>query len=114
MDQLKRGLKPEPRFNYVQLGQYATTLKYLTTLFPREQVLVLFQQDLRTNPLDTMNRITQFLVVSPFRRLTAKEVHRREYPEPMSDSVKNQLKAHYLPHIEELEQFMGKDLSHWK
>ncbi len=114
MDQLKSGLKPEPRFNYVQLGQYATTLKYLTTLFPREQVLVLFQQDLRTNPLDTMNRITQFLGVSPFKRLTAKEVHRREYPEPMSDSIKKELKAHYLPHIEELEEFLGIDLSKWK
>ena len=111
---VKNEIATDYRFTYLQRGEYARQLKYVTTLFPREQVLVLFQQDLRTNPLDTMNRITQFLGVSPFRRLTAKEVHRREYPEPMSDSVKNQLKAHYLPHIEELEQFMGKDLSHWK
>lgn len=61
-----------------------------------------------------MNQITQFLGVGSFRRLTAKDVHRRGYLEPMSDSIKVELQAHFLPHIEELEQFLGKDLSHWK
>jgi len=112
--EIQQQLVPDRRFSYVQRGEYARQLKVVSTLFPREQLLVLFQQDLLNSPLNTMNRITQFLGVSPFRRLTAMDVHRRVYPEPMSDSIQNQLKAHYLPHIEELEQFLGEDLSHWK
>jgi hypothetical protein len=112
--EIRQQLVPDPRFNYLQRGEYAIQLEYIYKLFPREQVLVLFQRDLLISPLDIMNQITQFLGVSPFRRLTAKDIHRREYPEPMSDSIKNELKAHFLPHIEDLERFLGKDLSHWK
>jgi hypothetical protein len=111
---IKNEIPTDYRFTYLQRGEYAQQLKYINTLFPREQVLVLFQQDLRTNPLDTMNQITQFLGVSPFKRIASRHVNQRKYPKPMSESIKQKLKDHFLPHIEELEDFLGKDLSHWK
>ncbi len=112
--EIQQKLVPDQRLNYLQRGEYARQLKYINSLFPREQVLVLFQQDLLSSPLDTMNQVTQFLGMSPFKRLTPVAVYRREYPEPMSESIKQKLKDHFLPHIEELEEFLGKDLSHWK
>jgi hypothetical protein len=112
--EIKNKLLTDERFNYLQWGEYARQLKYVSTLFPREQVLIVFQGDLRTSPLKTMNQITQFLDVSPFKHVSAMDMHRRAYTESMSDSLKNEIKAYYLPHIEELEQFLNTNLSHWK
>jgi len=114
VNEMKKKTFTDQRFNYLQRGEYAKQLEYISRLFPREQVLVLFQKNLLNSPIETMNRITHFLGVSPFKRISAMDVHSRAYLEPMSASLKQELKAYYLPHIEDLERFLVTDLSHWK
>jgi hypothetical protein len=114
LKEIHAGVFTDPRFTYLKRGEYASQIKYIQTLFPQEQLLILFQQDLLKEPLDTLNQITGFLGTNPFKRVNALQVHRRDYLEPMSASVKTKLKAYFLPHIEDLERLLNKDFSHWK
>jgi hypothetical protein len=114
LTEIQAGAITDSRFTYLKRGEYASQLKYIQTLFPQEQLLILFQQDLLKQPLDTLNQITDFLGTSPYKRVNALQVHRRDYLEPMSASAKNKLKVYFLPHIEDLERLLNKDLSHWK
>lgn len=47
-------------------GMYAHLLGRYLTLFPREQLLVLFHEDLKRNPLSVYRQVTQFLGVQDF------------------------------------------------
>src|ERR1035441_555485 len=50
-------------WHYVGLGRYGEQLEYLFTLFPREQVLVLRYRLLVDEPLQSLDRICEFLGV---------------------------------------------------
>jgi Sulfotransferase domain len=50
---------------FVVLGEYGRILKGYYDVFPREQILVLFTDDLAREPLDVLRRIYDFLEVSP-------------------------------------------------
>ncbi len=50
---------------YVAIGEYGRLLDGYHSLFPREQILVLFTEDLARSPLDVLRRIYDFLEVSP-------------------------------------------------
>lgn len=61
LKEIHAGAITDPRFTYLKRGEYANQIKYIQTLFPQEQLLILFQQDLLKEPLDTLNQITRFL-----------------------------------------------------
>jgi Sulfotransferase domain len=50
---------------YVAIGEYGRLLDGYYSLFPREQILVLFTEDLARNPQGTLRRVYDFLEVSP-------------------------------------------------
>jgi Sulfotransferase domain len=50
---------------YVVDGEYGRLLDGYYSVFPREQILVLFTDDLAREPLDVLRRIYDFLEVSP-------------------------------------------------
>ena len=51
---------------YVVWGEYGRLLDAYFSRFPREQILILFTDELASSPKDTCNRMLIFLGVSPF------------------------------------------------
>jgi hypothetical protein len=54
---------------YLELGDYQQQLQRWTALFPKEQILVLFHEDLLTQPQNTMDLVCEFLEI-PIKKLT--------------------------------------------
>src|SRR3954470_14592736 len=52
-----------PFWRYLGLGHYGAQLEHLFSVFPREQVLVLFYRDLREQPEQTLDTLFRFLGV---------------------------------------------------
>jgi hypothetical protein len=52
-------------WRYLSLGRYGEQLTHLFSVFPREQVLVLFYRDLREQPGPTLDLVCRFLGVTP-------------------------------------------------
>ena len=101
-------------FRYLDRGWYATHIKYIMRFFSRDQVLIIFQQDLRKNPLETINRITRFFQVSRFESIKPIEAHSREYEVGLSVEMDLKLRAYYIDEITELEMFLSVSLQEWK
>lgn len=57
------GLRNNPM--YVEQGKYATYLKRWLAHFPREQILVVFQEDVESKPLDVARDVYRFIGVNP-------------------------------------------------
>ncbi|WP_374658814.1 sulfotransferase domain-containing protein [Phenylobacterium sp.] len=62
-------------FSYVERGFYGEQMARLLDLFPREQVLVLKAEDLRTAPSAALTRVAAFLGNHHVRRVEPREVH---------------------------------------
>ncbi len=54
---------------YLELGDYQQQLQRWTALFPKEQILVLFHEDLLTQPQNTIDLVCEFLEI-PIKKLT--------------------------------------------
>ncbi|MDP1941039.1 MAG: sulfotransferase domain-containing protein [Nitrosomonas sp.] len=94
------GLKNNPM--YVEQSRYATHLAAWLTVFPRNQVLVLFQEDIRDTPLMQARTMYRFLGLA--------EEHQPYFVEEKvneSISVKNNRADDFLKQIGQLGRSMG-------
>lgn len=101
------------KFSYVRRGHYLEQFRRLWDFFPRDQLLVLFNDDLRKAPDETLKRATNFLGLDPLPPVTEREVHARPYAQAMSDEDRDHLRAEFEPDIRGLERELGVDLDHW-
>lgn len=62
-------------FSYVERGFYGAQVERLFGLFPRDQVLILQADDLRTEPQAVMNRVNAFLDAPPPPPAAPRAVH---------------------------------------
>lgn len=99
-------------FSYVDRGHYFEQLRRVWSWFPREQVLVLKNDDLRQQPNTALGRVWDFLGVEPIDVVT-RDVHARAYEEPIDAAVRERLQELYAPGIRELERQLGWDCSRW-
>jgi hypothetical protein len=60
-----RGLRPVSARPYVEAGHYADHLERYLRYFPRSRLCILFHDDLRRSPLETMRRLYEFLGLDP-------------------------------------------------
>jgi hypothetical protein len=65
---------------YLELGDYQQQLQRWTALFPKEQILVLFHEDLLTQPQSTMDRVCEFLGISLKKLTEVTEANTAEVP----------------------------------
>lgn len=100
-------------FSYIDRGHYVDQLRKIWEYFPREQVLVLKNEDLKQNPYDTLNQVANFLGVTQFNNIEGKNVHSRPYESHISPEEKTFLKAIFDPEIKELEAELQWDCSEW-
>jgi len=62
-------------FSYVERGLYGEQLERALELFPREQLLVLQAEDLRSRPVDALGAVAQFLNGPAPAAVERREVH---------------------------------------
>lgn len=115
-DRCRQTLPSQHRvYSYVDRGFYSEQLRRLWTFFPKEQMLILKNEDLRFEPQKTLRQVCDFLGVStePFIILTSKEVHVTPYKTAMSKKEKDYLRSVFEFEIKNLERMLGWDCAGW-
>jgi hypothetical protein len=101
-------------FSYVSRGFYCEQLRRLWTFFPREQTLILLQEQLSADPSTILGAVYRFLGVTPIQPAQPVRANQGRYTAPMDPALRRQLIARFDPEIRELEQLLGWDLSAWR
>jgi len=109
---LQQVLRPE----VLVRGDYPRAIANWESVFPEEQFLYLFFDDVREGPEACLDQMYDFLGLAQPERQFAQTATKKvnAAPEkPMPDYVKRALRQHYEKQIEELESRFNRDLSHW-
>lgn len=101
-------------FSYLSRGFYSEQLRRLWSFFPREQTLILHQEQLLEDPSTTLSRVHRFLGVDPQPPTQTLRANSGSYASPMDPSLRAELQELFNPEISQLEQMLGWDLSHWR
>ena len=94
---------------YVARGRYAEQLERWFSVFPRDQVLVLFSNELLQQPGETYARVLEFLGVEPHELSSYPRIFSREYSE-MSPATRSQLEDAFAGPNAELAGLLGQEL----
>jgi hypothetical protein len=100
-------------FSYIDRGFYSAQLQRLWVHFHRSQTLVLRQEDLRTQPGETLNAVCRFLGVGRMERVGPRTVHSLPYPSAMSTEEWTCLKSIFEHDIRALERLFGWEGGDW-
>jgi hypothetical protein len=101
-------------FSYISRGFYSEQLRRLWSFFPKEQTLILRQEQLLEDPSRTLAAVHQFLGVEPRPVEQPLRANKGSYSSPMDPSIRTHLQELFNPEISQLEQMLGWDLSHWR
>lgn len=100
-------------YSYVDRGFYLDQIKRLWFFFPKNQVIIIKNEDLRKNNCETLNKICDFLNIDQFKTVEQKEKNSRKYQSKITDDEINFLKSIYEYDIKGLERELGWDCSNW-
>ena len=100
-------------FSYVDRGFYSQQLRSIWHYFSEKQTLILKNEDLRYNPINTLKRVTDFLEIDAFHHIEATSVHHRPYITYMTSKEKDYLIYIYMDEIKILEKMLCWDCSDW-
>ncbi|MDY6937084.1 MAG: sulfotransferase domain-containing protein [Cyanobacteriota bacterium] len=111
-----RRLRKFPRqdrlFSYVDKGFYVRQIERMERYFSRSQMLFLKTEDLSDRHTETVDKVCEFIGVSPLNHQAAKRVFSNTY-EPMSVADRQFLQERYRAEIAKLETLLGWDCSSW-
>jgi len=124
-------LKATDAFEYSQVARLGTQVERLLQIFPREQVHVIFMDDLRLDPRGVYLRALEFLGLSDDGRqdfevhnkrrnsrggiLSAVGLRKSRLPTTtISLQFEDELRRHFVGEVEKLERILGRDLQSWK
>ena len=79
------------RYSYKSRGIYVQQLKRWFSYFPRNQFLIIRSQDLRNDPIETLNRVFSFLNMPAYTVNIEKNDKHSNY-KPMSPGIRHCLK----------------------
>jgi hypothetical protein len=100
----------------LERGNYPAAIERWESVFPAEQILYSFHEDIRADADRELSRVTQHLGL-PDEPLLDRGHERREVnaapPMSIPDAARQALEAHYRDQVEWLEQKFSRDLSHW-
>lgn len=115
-DRCRKALPYQHRvYSYIDRGRYLEQLRRLWTYFPKEQVLILKNEELRHQLHETLRQVCDFLGidVAPLISIKQKEVHARPYLSPISKREREYLQFIFEHEILSLERVLGWDCSNW-
>jgi hypothetical protein len=115
-EQRCRAALPEQHriFSYVTRGFYAEQLRRLWSFFPRQQTLILRQEQLLADPATTLRSVHRFLGVDALQAVQPLRANSGRYRTPMDAAVRSQLQQLFDAEITQLERMLGWDLSDWR
>jgi hypothetical protein len=100
-------------YSYVDRGFYLEQLRRLWSFFPKEQVLVLKSEALKCQPVQTLQRVCEFLNVDSLNGIEPLDIHSRPYKSPMGAKELQYLRSVFELEIRRLERVLGWDCSSW-
>ncbi|MEZ5471432.1 MAG: sulfotransferase domain-containing protein [Marinicella sp.] len=100
-------------YSYVDRGFYLRQLRNLWKFFPKKQVLVLKNEDLKNKPVETLNKICDFLNITRFESIKPKKVHARPYDAEIKPKEKDFLKPIFKAEIKNLERELQWNCKDW-
>jgi hypothetical protein len=101
-------------FSYVSRGFYSEQLRRLWSFFPKDQTWILRQEQLLEDPCNTLAAVHQCLGVDPVPATQPLRANKGSYRNPIDVDVRAQLQELFIPEINQLEQMLGWNLSHWR
>lgn len=101
-------------FSYLSRGFYSEQLRRLWSFFPREQTLILRQEQLLHDPCETLRTVHHFLGIDHVPPAQSLRANKGSYARPMEATVRSQLQELFNPEISQLEHVLGWDLSEWR
>ena len=93
---------------YISRGRYIEQLKHWRQYFSAEQFLILQSEKFYKNPTQTLNKVTDFLVIDNYKLTEYYPHNQYEYPET-SPSIIKQLKAYFTPYNHQLYQYLDEE-----
>ena len=100
-------------YSYIDRGFYLEQLRRLWFFFPKKQVLILRNEDLRKTPRDVMAMVAEFLGVTPIQPMEVLDVHSQPYLNEMSNREKEYLRSIFEYEIKGIGRTLGWDCSNW-
>lgn len=109
------GISKGPRGNaYIARSLYLPQLEKVFTLFPREQVLVLKYESLRSNPKPVVQEIFDFLGVEPRSGLKNKQRNVGSYARKLTPEEREYAAGIFSEDIARIEKLLGWDCTDWR
>jgi len=102
------------RHSYLSRGFYGQQLGRLFSRFPRDQVLAMRSDRLRTDFAASVNEVLDFLGLESFGKLDPRTAHEGDYDTALSAEDRAWLVARYAQDIAEVEKLLGWDLAAWR
>jgi hypothetical protein len=100
-------------YSYIDRGFYLEQLKRLWAYFPKQQVLILKNEDLQKRPNETLQRVFTFIGVSLLPLLNPVSVHGFPHTSSISKAERDYLRSVFEHEIRALERVLGWDCSKW-
>lgn len=97
-----------------QRGDYETIWKKWTSVFPKEQFIVLFAEDIASKPDEVLDSVSAFLKIGKFPEEKSEVRYNESENISMPPAIRKYLAEMYAPMISRLPALIGQDLSHWK
>lgn len=100
-------------YSYIDRGFYLEQLRRLWAFFPKNQVLILRNEELQSNPNDTLQKVFAFLGVTPLPLMNAVNVQGFPHTSSMRDVERDYLRSAFEYEIRSIERVLGWDCSNW-
>ncbi|MBM3476697.1 MAG: sulfotransferase domain-containing protein [Armatimonadetes bacterium] len=97
------------RFSYLARGRYAEQLTRWFEAFPRDQLLILSFDDLRTDTDAVCRQVTDFLELTEFRMDVFPKTASRPRAK-MAPETRARLREYFRPYNQRLYELLGRDL----
>ena len=94
--------------NLLRYGLYVYLLEKWMKFFPREQFLILRNEDLSQEPAAIMSQVFEFLEVPDYPDIQYPRKNTTTYPSQIDESLLTRLQDFYQPHNQRLEEFLGR------
>lgn len=100
-------------YSYIDRGFYVEQLRRIWNCFPKNQTLVIRNEDLRNNTDKTLYEVFRFLDVGCLPKIDKKDVHSIPCLATMTDNEKEYLRYVFEYEIRNLERILGWDCNNW-
>lgn len=91
---------------------YTKAMRAYLEYFPKEQVHLIIQEQLQTNPQEIYDGIFNFLGVGSFP-IENKPVHARDYEEALTPQQRQEVIEFFRDDVADLEEFLGYKIEEW-